>query len=88
MIPEHRIGRGQVNLNTVLLAVCVGLSGWALKSISDLQEQVSGIVPVVTANSSAIMSINQVNSSQTNRLEELANRLTKVETVQSLNGKN
>ena len=73
----------QINLNTLLLTICVGLSTWGLKSINDLQKQLSGLVPVVSNNGSAIIGINAVNAEQTNKIDELSNRLTKVETIQS-----
>lgn len=88
MSNEPRPGRGQLNLNTVLLAVCVGLSGWALKSINDLQGQLAGLVPVVSEHSSSIIGINQVNTSQSIQIDDLSTRLTKLETVESMRKKN
>lgn len=71
----------QLNLNTVLLTVCVALSGWALKSIEDLKTEMAGQVPVITANSSAIMSINSVNKEQSEKLEAVSTRLTSLEAI-------
>lgn len=83
-----RPGRGQLNLNTLLLAVCVGLSGWALKSIDDLQKQVASILPVISSNGAAISGINAVNADQTSQLDKLANRVTRLETLESIKHKN
>lgn len=81
--PQKRIGSGQLNLNTFLLAICVGLSGWALKSIEELKEQVAGQIPIINSNSSGIMSINGVNKEQSTQIESLSNRVTAIETKQS-----
>lgn len=78
-----KIGSGQLNLNTVLLAICVGLSGWALKSIEQLKEQVAGQTPLINANSNAIMSINGVQKEQSDKIGTLYIRMTTLETQQS-----
>lgn len=80
--PVKKPGSIQLNLNTVLLTICVGLSSWALKSINDLQNQLSGLVPVVSTQGSAITGINAVNSEQTNKIDDISTRLTKLETIQ------
>jgi len=86
--PPKRAGAGQLNLNTILLTICVGLSGWALKSIEDLKTQMAGQVPITSANSAAIIGINNVISDQSKTLIELSTRLTAVETKQSDQNKN
>lgn len=80
---SKKIGSGQLNLNTVLLAICVGLSGWALKSIEQLKEQVAGQTPLINANSNAIMSINGVQKEQSDKIGTLYIRMTTLETQQS-----
>jgi hypothetical protein len=85
MTPQtpKKMGNLQLNLNTLLLALCVGLSGWALKSIEDLKTQLAGQIPVINANSSGITDINRVNKEQSIKLEAMENRLTTLETIQS-----
>jgi hypothetical protein len=83
MEPIKKNGNGQLNLNTFLLALGVGLSGWALKSIEELKEQLSAQIPVITSNSSSIMGINGVNKEQTEKIDVLSNRVTALETKQS-----
>jgi hypothetical protein len=73
----------QFNFNTILLTICMGLSGWALKSINDLENQLSGLYPVVGANGTAITGINSVNKEQSVQIEDLSNRLTKLEQQQA-----
>jgi hypothetical protein len=81
--PQKKTSTLQVNLNTILLTICVALSGWALKSIEDLKTQVAGEVPIVNANSSAIMGINEVNKDQSEKLSDALRRITVLETMQS-----
>ena len=76
-----RNGNIQLNLNSILLAICVSLSGWALKSIEELKSQVSGLVPQINANASAIMGINKVNQHHSDKLEDLSDRIIKLETI-------
>lgn len=80
--PVKKMGNGQVNLNTVLLTICVGLSGWALKSIEDLKSQLAGQIPIITANSAGISDINKVNREQSDKLEAMENRITTLEILQ------
>lgn len=86
--PVKKMGNGQLNLNTVLLTITMGLSAWALKSIEQLKEQVAGQVPITTANSNAIMSINGVQAEQSNKIGILWNRVTVLETMQADFSKN
>lgn len=81
--PQKKEANIQLNLNTWLLTICVGLSGWALYSINQLDEKVAGMLPLINVNSAAVSGINTVNDKQSQKIEELANRLTKVETIQS-----
>lgn len=76
-------GTGQLNLNTVLLTVCVALSGWALKSIEQLKEQVAGQTPIINANSNAIMGINGVQKEQSDKIGTIFIRMTTLETEQA-----
>lgn len=86
--PTKKMGNGQVNLNTILLTICVALSGWALKSIEELKTQLAGQIPVITANSSGITDINKVNREQSEKLEAMENRITTLEILQKDNPKN
>lgn len=81
-------GSGQLNLNTILLAICVGLSGWALESIEQLKQQVAGQIPLINANSNAIMGINGVQKEQSDKIGTLFIRMTTLETQQSDRSKN
>jgi hypothetical protein len=80
---EEKAGTGQVNLNTVLLTICITLSGWALYSINQLDEKIAGMMPLININSSAVDGINKVNGEQSNKIENILNRLTAIETKQS-----
>jgi hypothetical protein len=86
--PTKKMGNGQLNLNTVLLTICVGLSGWALKSIEDLKSQVAGQIPIITANSAGILDVNKVNREQSDKLEAAENRITTLEILQKDQNKN
>lgn len=79
--PQKKIGNGQLNLNTFLLAICVGLSGWALKSIEELKTDLAGQIPIINANSSAIIGIDQVNKEQSEKLSDATRRITVLETI-------
>lgn len=81
--PVKKMGNGQLNLNTVLLTITMGLSGWALKNIEQLKEQVAGQVPITTANSNAIMSINSVQAEHSEKIGSVSNRVTILETIQA-----
>ena len=78
-----RNGNVQLNFNTVLLAICVGLSGWALKSIEDLKTQLAGEIPIINANSGAIIGIDAVDKDQSYQLEQLSIRVATLEAIQS-----
>lgn len=73
----------QLNLNTFLLATCVGLSGWALKSIEDLKVLAGRLTERIAHTESGILSENQVQQEQSEKIGVLFNRLTVVETIQS-----
>lgn len=73
----------QLNLNTWLLAICMGLSSWVLYSINQLDSEIAGMMPLINTNSSAVQSINTVNKEQSEKLEQLSDRLIKLETIQS-----
>jgi uncharacterized coiled-coil protein SlyX len=83
MEPLKRGGNGQLNLNTVLLGICVTLSGWSLKSIVDLKEEIVAVRIKTDENSSTIMGINQVILDQSKTIEQLSIRLTTIETKES-----
>lgn len=72
----------QLNLNTVLLSICVGLSGWALKSIEDLKVAVSNQGIRITNNGAAIIGIDNVLSESYKKTDELEHRITILETIQ------
>lgn len=76
---QKEMSNGQINFNTVLLAVCVGLSGWALKSIEDLKTTLAGQIPITNANSSSISNINKVDDEQSKQIETHDNRITTLE---------
>jgi hypothetical protein len=78
-------GNIQVNLNTILLSICMCLSGWVLFSINQLDEKIAGMMPLINANSNAIQSVNLVDKEQTSSIDDIKNRLTKLETQQSDN---
>jgi hypothetical protein len=80
--PPKKNGNGQLNLNTVLLSICMCLSGWVLFSINALDEKIAGMIPLINANSAAILDINNVDKDQTEKLERLSDRLTKLETLE------
>lgn len=80
--PAKKMGNGQVNLNTVLLTICVGLSGWALKSLEDLKTELAGQIPIISANSAGILDINKVNREQSDKLEAMENRITTLEILE------
>ena len=79
---QKKMKDGQVNLNTILLTICVGLSGWALKSIEDLKTELAGQIPIINANSSGISDINKVNKEQSETIEAIVNRVTTLEILQ------
>jgi hypothetical protein len=81
--PPKRNGNMQTNLNTWLLAICMGLSSWVLYSINQLDAEIAGMIPLVNANSSAIQSVNAVDKEQSVSIEDIKNRLTKLETEQA-----
>ena len=83
MEPVKRPGNMQLNLNTWLLAICMGLSGWVLWSINELDEKIAGMIPLINVNSSAIEGINKVNADQTEKLSDALRRITVLETIQS-----
>ena len=82
MEPQKR-GNGQLNLNTVLLGICVTLSGWALKSIEDLKEEIVAVSIKTDQNSTTIQGINNVILDQSKTIEQLSIRLTAIETKES-----
>jgi TolA-binding protein len=88
MEPVKRNVNGQLNLNTILLGICVTLSAWALKNIDDLKTQMAAETQIVNENSSAIMGINQVNKEQSQSIGELAKRITVLETIQADQSRN
>lgn len=73
----------QLNLNTWLLAICMGLSSWVLYSINQLDSEIAGLIPLINTNSSAVQNINNVDNDQTKKIDELYSRLIKLETIQS-----
>jgi hypothetical protein len=81
--PPKRNGNVQLNLNTLLLTICVGLSGWALYSINQLDQRVAAMMQMINGNSSAISDINKFDGKQSEKIEDILNRLTKLETIQA-----
>jgi hypothetical protein len=71
----------QLNLNTWLLAICMGLSSWVLYSINQLDSEIAGMMPLINTNSSAVQSINSVNKEQSEKISELSDRIIKLETI-------
>lgn len=82
-IPPKKNGNGQLNLNTVLLSICMCLSGWVLFSINALDEKIAGMMPLINQNAAAILDVNKVDDEQTRKIDELSTRLTKLETIQA-----
>jgi hypothetical protein len=81
--PAKRPSNGQLNLNTWLLAICVGLSSWLLYSVNQLDSQVAGMMPQINQNANAIQGVNNVNAEQSQKIDDLLQRITKVETFQA-----
>lgn len=81
--PNKKNTNMQLNLNTWLLAICMGLSGWVLYSINQLDSEIAGILPLINTNSSSIQGINAVNKEQSEKLEQLSDRVIKLEILQS-----
>lgn len=79
--PVKKVTNVQLNLNTLLLTICMGLSGWVLWSINQLDSEISGIMPLINVNSKSIEDINRVDKDQSKELEDVLNRLTKLETM-------
>lgn len=80
--PQNKSGSGQLNLNTVLLSICVMLSGWALKSIDDLRVQVGKQGENTSQNSGDIIGIDKVLSDQSSIIHLLDIRINRLETQQ------
>jgi len=57
------------------------LSGWVLFSINQLDEKIAGMIPLMNANSSAILDVNKVDAEQSRKIDDLSTRLTKLETM-------
>lgn len=78
----------QLNVNTILLTICMGLSGWVLYSINQLDEKIAGLIPIINVNSSAIEEVNKLDKDQTEKLANALQRITVLETIQSIHSKN
>jgi alpha-N-acetylglucosamine transferase len=78
-----RSNNGQLNLNTWLLAICVGLSSWVLYNINQLDSEIASMIQQINADASAIQSINQVNKEQTEKMDDALTRIKVLETLQS-----
>jgi hypothetical protein len=83
MEPPKKNGNVQLNLNTILLSICMGLSGWVLYSINQLDEKIAGMVPLINVNSAAIDDVNKLDREQSQKIDDLSTRLTKLETLQA-----
>lgn len=90
MQPENvkKTGTGQLNFNTILLGICVTLSGWALKSIEELKEEMVGVKARIEVTSNTTMDQNRVIIDQSKTIEQLSNRLTIIETKENDKNKN
>jgi hypothetical protein len=86
-IPKKEPRNVQLNLNTVLLTICMGLSGWVLWSINQLDQEIAGLIPLINVNSSAIQDINKIDKDQTEKLSDALRRITVLETIQSIHSK-
>jgi hypothetical protein len=78
----------QLNVNTILLTICMGLSGWVLYSINQLDEKIAGLIPIINVNSSAIQEVNKLDKDQTEKLANALQRITVLETIQAIHSKN
>lgn len=76
-------GNMQLNVNTILLTICMGLSSWVLWSINQLDAQISSITTSINVNSKSIEDINTVDKDQSKELGDLFNRMTILETILS-----
>ena len=83
MEPPKKTNNGQLNLNTILLTICMGLSGWVLWSINQLDSEIAGLIPIINVNSSAIQDINRVDKDQSEKLADALRRITVLETIQA-----
>jgi hypothetical protein len=77
----------QLNFNTILLTICMGLSGWVLWSINQLDAEIAGLIPLINVNSSAIQDINKVDKDQSEKLADALRRITVLETIQAVHSK-
>jgi hypothetical protein len=84
MEPQKKTGNSQLNLNTILLTICMGLSGWVLWSINQLDSEIAGLIPIINVNSSAIQDINRVDKDQSEKLADALRRITVLETIQAV----
>lgn len=69
----------QQNLNTALLATCLAGITWTLKSINDLDSRMAVQESNVSHNLDAIRSINDVEESHSKTLEDLNERILRLE---------
>lgn len=80
--PVKKMGQFQLNANTVLLTIVLGISGWVLVTVIDLRDRVTGIKDTNDKNSQAIDGINSVIKDHTFMLSDHSTRLTKIEQYQ------
>jgi hypothetical protein len=86
--PQKKEPNIQLNVNTILLTICMGLSGWVLYSINQLDEKIAGLIPLINVNSSAIEEVNKLDKDQTEKLANALQRITVLETIQAIHSKN
>lgn len=73
----------QLNLNTVLLGLCVSGIAWTLKSINDLDSRMAAQEVTVNADHEAIRDMNRVQESRSRAYQDISERLLKMETLES-----
>ena len=73
----------QQNLNTALLGLCVAGIAWTLKSINDLDSRMAVQESNVSHNLDAIRSINDVEASHSKTIQDLNDRVLRLELEKS-----
>jgi hypothetical protein len=73
----------QLNLNTILLGLCVSGIAWTLKSINDLDSRMAVQEVIVNADHEAIKDMNRVQEFRSRAYQDLMDRMLKLETLES-----
>lgn len=79
METKRQTGDLQKNVNTFLLMICVGLSSWVLVELNHLDSQMAAQEVSVSNVQDAVKSINEVMSVHSKTLQELNDRILRLE---------